>query len=95
VDVPPPARALSWLEEIADEERFVAANDLDALSLDHLRKLEADLSAKAQDLARMRSELGSQAESLLRKLDHHLVAIHALADAKEREKGGLLARWKK
>lgn len=93
VSLPQPTnRALSWLEEIADEERFIAASNLEALSLEHLRKLEADLSAKAQDLARARAEAGTNADALLRKVDAHLVKIHALANQRERASKGWLKR---
>ena len=91
---PPPSapetRAPSWLEDLADEERFVAASDLDALSLDHLRALEADLAAKTQQLAR--ADMGPRADALLKKLDAHLRRIHDIAEERERAGRGLLGR---
>jgi DNA helicase HerA-like ATPase len=96
--LPPPkpqplvTHAAGWLEELADEERFLAASDLAALSPEHLRALEADLSPKAQGLARARDDLGPGAEPLLRKLDAHLVRIHALLDEHERARRSFVSR---
>lgn len=87
---PPAPRPPGWLEALQDEERFVAASDLDSLSLEHLRALEADLAQKAQALSRQRDDMGPAADALLRKLDRHLVRLHALAEDRERRRKGFL-----
>ncbi|MFA5861985.1 MAG: ATP-binding protein [Candidatus Thermoplasmatota archaeon] len=81
-----------WLEEVADEERFLAASDLEALTLPHLRTLEAELSQKTQALSRARDELGAGSDALLRKLDAHLVRIHDLAEEHERRGRSIASR---
>jgi DNA helicase HerA-like ATPase len=82
-----------WIEELADEERFIAASDLASLSLAQLRQLEADLSQKTQALSRARDQLGeAPVEALVRRLDAHLVRLHALSEERAREERPWLAR---
>ena len=87
----PVARAPTWLQEVMEETRFVAASRLDDLTDAHLGALEAELSHKAQVLARQLGDTGPEGERALDALNAQLARIHEELEARPR-RGGVLGR---
>lgn len=92
-DSTPPrvARAPTWLQEAAEETRFVAASRLDDLTDEHLASLESELSHRAQVLARQLGDLGPEGEVVLAGLNAQLERVHEETERRAR-RGGLLGR---
>ena len=80
----------NWMEELAQEVRFVAASDVASLDAARLRVLEAELSSRAESLSRALHDAGPAGEELLASLNDQIVRVHALLG--EREKRGFLSR---
>ncbi len=89
------ARAPQWLEDLAEEVRFVAASDLDDLELRHLESLETELAQKAMALARGVGDYGQPGEETLRRLNTVLARLHVLVEERQRAQKGLLARLRR
>jgi DNA helicase HerA-like ATPase len=92
--LPPPrpaARVPTWLQEVAEEARFVAASRLHDLTGAHLGALETELSHKAQVLARQLGDTGPEGERVLGALNAQLERIHEEMEARQR-KAGVLGR---
>jgi len=87
----PPARRLppSWMEELAQEVRFIAASDLAELGEPRLRALEAELSQRAESLSRELPDAGPRGEQLLADLNAELVRVHGILGTQKR---GFFAR---
>lgn len=91
----PAARAPQWLEDLADEVRFVAASDLDELDLHHLEALETELSQKAMALSRGIADYGHAGEETLRRLNGVLARLHVRVERKRRDESSLLGRLRR
>jgi hypothetical protein len=85
------ARPPTWLQEVAEEARFVASSRLHDLTEAHLGALENELSHKAQVLARQLGDTGPEGERVLEALNAQLARIHEEMEARQR-KGGVLGR---
>jgi hypothetical protein len=101
---PPPApttpsraisRAPQWLEDIAEEVRFVGASSLDDLELRHLEALETELSQKAVALSRSVADYGSAGEETLRKLNALLARLHVRVEERQRAERSLFGRLRR
>ncbi|HUR69953.1 MAG TPA: ATP-binding protein [Candidatus Thermoplasmatota archaeon] len=89
---PAPNRRLhaTWLDELAQEVRFVSSSDLASLDRARLSALESELSERAQTLSHDVHELGPRGEELLAQLNAQLVRVHGLLGS---TKKGFFARW--
>ena len=85
-------RAPTWLQEAAEDVRYVAASPLADLTDDHLEALETELSQKAHLLARQLGDVGHEGERVLEGLNAQLARIHEEREARARRGGGVLGR---
>jgi hypothetical protein len=76
--------AAGWMEQLAQEVRFVAGSDLRDLDQARLVSLEAELSTRAESLAREIHAAGPYGEELLARLNAQLVRIHALVGSQKK-----------
>ena len=78
------------MDDLAQEVRFVAASDVEALDAARLRALEAELSQRAEALSRALGDAGPAGDELLAALNEQIVRVHELLGV--REKRSLLSR---